>query len=119
MLVFPAERSKMIWWQQTWFVQLAILAVGAVVLLMARAERIKRTAAEQLMNEEQLRASQAQRRRENWWTVPMMGYGIASLIVMMDEKSGFKASHILYGVMALAAYTGFVYRWNVLGVNDD
>jgi uncharacterized membrane protein YeaQ/YmgE (transglycosylase-associated protein family) len=112
------EGADMALWQQTWFVQLVVLIIGAVLVLSARAQRIKRTAAEQLMNEEQLRVSQAQRRRGNWWTVPMTGWAIASLIVMMDEKSGYKASHIVYGVVALAVYTGLVYRWN-LGVDDD
>jgi hypothetical protein len=106
-------------WQQTWFQQLVVFIVGVVLILRERARRIKRIAAEQLMNEEQLRVSQAQRRRDNWWTVPMIGWAIASLVVMMDEKSGFKASHICYGVIALAAYTGFVYRWNLVGVDDD
>lgn len=109
----------MVLWQQTWFQQLVVLIVGVVVVLRERARRIKRTAEEQLMNEEQLRVSQAQRRRDNWWTVPMTGWAIASLILMMDEKSGFKASHILYGVIALAAYSGFLYRWNLVGVDDD
>jgi hypothetical protein len=106
-------------WQQTWFEQIVVLIVGVVLVLTLRAQRIKRTAAELLMNEPHLRLRQAQRRRENWWTVPMIGWGIASVILMADTKTGFKASHILYGALALAAYAGFVYRWNLVGADED
>jgi hypothetical protein len=49
----------------------------------------------------------------------MMVWAVASVLVTINEGSGIKSSHIIYGVLFLAAYTGFVYRWNRLGVDDD
>jgi hypothetical protein len=79
--------------------------VGVVVLWFERSEWLKST------NEE--------RRRKNWSTVPMMAFAVASALVMIHEGSGIKSSHVIYSVLFLAAYTGFVYRWNHLGVDDD
>ena len=91
--------------QQIWVQQLLVLIAGAVLLWFMRLQRLKST------NEE--------RRRDNWSTVPTIACAIASVIIWIDERSGIKASHIVYGVIILAAYAGFVYRWNLVGVDDD
>jgi len=49
----------------------------------------------------------------------MMTWAAASVLVTVHEGSGIKISHVIYSVLFLAAYTGFVYRWNRLGVDDD
>jgi len=81
------------------------LLAGVVLLWVERAAWLKST------NEE--------RKRTNWSTAPMMAACVAAALVMMHEGSGIKTSHIVYSVLFLAAYTGFVYRWNRVGVDDD
>jgi hypothetical protein len=93
------RRVRPIW------IQLLVLLAGAILLWFERSARLKST------NEE--------RRRKNWSTVPIMAFAVASALVMIHEGSGIRASHVIYSLLFLAAYTGFVYRWNRLGVDDD
>jgi hypothetical protein len=87
------------------WIQLLVLFAGVVILWFERSARLKST------NEE--------RRHKNWSTVPIMAFAVASALVMIHEGSAIKPSHIIYSVLFLAAFTGFVYRWNRLGVDDD
>ena len=87
------------------WIQFLVLLAGIVVLWFERSEWLKSTSEE--------------RRRKNWSTVPMMAWAVASVLVMIHEGSGIKASHVIYSLLFLATYTGFVYRWNRLGVDDD
>ena len=84
--------------KEVWVQQLIILVVGAAFLWWLRSQR--------------LRMTDGELRHDNWTTVPIVGIAIASVILWLDEKSGIKPSHVLWGVVALVAYTGFVYKWN-------
>ena len=75
-------------------IQLAIVAVGALVLWLMRAQRKRNLW------------------RENWSTVPLVAVAILAVVVDRISYSTFKVSDILYTLLALALYVAFVYAWN-------
>ena len=90
-----------IWLQQL----LVLLGGGALLLWTRRSERLK---------------SSKELRRTNWWTVPLLATVIAEVILEIAARNGaFKLSHVFYGIVFVAAYTGFVYLWNRFEHADD
>ena len=89
--------------ERTWDLQVFIFFTGIALLWWMRSERLKST------NE--------QRRRQNWFTVPI--FAIVTAELMFEHRNAIHFSHILFAAAFLAAYTWFVYRWNLAGVDDD